>query len=256
MIFTSRNYLFFFSLFLLLFLGCSKDRDDVASAASPNNRVLGTSANDFLADDVFRSLKIEILYVEGFAPSTAALESLITFLQKYTKKPEGITIVKSAIVSPQSEPFTTTQVRELEDSHRTVFNRGDRLGVFIFFANTKSAKQEENKLILGTAYRNTSMVIFEKTVQELSKSSLVPEATIEATAMKHEFGHLFGLVNIGSPSQIDHEDTENDSHCTLESCLMAAEIAFGSGTVKLLKQEENIEFGKDCLLDLQANGGK
>lgn len=249
-----RSFILFF--LLIVFTGCSTDNDENEDPSKANNLSLGISANDLLSDQKYTSMKIELLYVQEFEPTSETLSEIRSFLQTYTHKPKGITIATRAIPSPGGGPYEISDIVDLEKENRTVFTSGTEIGVFIFFADGKSATEEGNKLVLGTAYRNTSMVIFEKTVKELSETTRLPQGQIESTTIKHEFGHLFGLVDNGSPAQSAHEDTESKSHCNVSNCLMVAKVEFGSGTTDLLKSNHAVEFDDSCLLDLRANGGR
>lgn len=60
---------------------------------------------------------------------------------------------------------------------------------------------------------------------------------VETATLLHEFGHLFGLVNLSTQSVNEHEDTESDNHCNVDGCLMRSELEFGSS---LLKQMEKM----------------
>ena len=246
---------FFFILLLFVFTGCTTDNDENEKGKA-NNLSLGVSANDLLSDQKYTSLKIELLYINGYEPTPATLSETRSFLQTYTHKPNGISITTRAIPSPGGGPYEISEIVDLEKENRTVFTSGKEIGVFIFFADGKSATEEGNKLVLGTAYRNTSMVIFEQTVKELSEQTKLPQGEIESTTIKHEFGHLFGLVDNGSPAQSVHEDTESKSHCNVNNCLMVAKVEFGSGTTDLLKSNHAVEFDGSCLRDLRANGGR
>jgi predicted Zn-dependent protease len=70
--------------------------------------------------------------------------------------------------------------------------------------------------------------------------------------MKHEFGHLMGLVDQGSPMQNDHKDADHGAHCINPSCLMyhAVETTGIDGTNTIP------ELDAQCAVDLKANGGK
>ena len=252
--FLRKSFILFF--LLIVFSGCSTDNDENGEAGKANKLSLGVSANDLLSDQKFTSMKIEVLYVEGFEPTSTTLNEIRSFLQTYTHKPKGITIATQAIPSPGGGPYEISEIVDLEKEHRTIFTSGKEIGVFLFFADGKSATEEDNKLVLGTAYRNTSMVIFQQTVKELSETTRLPQGKIESTTIKHEFGHLFGLVDNGSPAQSAHEDSESKSHCSVSNCLMVAKVEFGSGTTDLLKSSHAVEFDHSCLLDLRANGGR
>ncbi|GAB2773657.1 hypothetical protein [Salinimicrobium soli] len=238
-------------VFVVLFIlaGCAKDE------IPPNEKPLGTSSQDFLTDDRYTSMTLEIVYVEGFAPTAAALTELENFLNTYLYKPDGIRIVTNSIPSPGVGDYSLQEVKQVESTYRSVFSSGTNLGVFIFFADNYSANDAASagnggidKRSLGTAYRNTSIVIYERSVLETGGN----RSTIEHTTLRHEFGHLFGLVNNGTPAQSAHEykDPNNSSekgHCNVSGCLMSPTLDFSKGTMQL---------GSKCHEDLIANGGK
>lgn len=250
-------FLFLFTAFFFT-AGCSPEEEDITLA---NKRSLGTSARDLLSDEKFSSMEIEVAYMTGFEPTATALNNLNHFLQERVNKPGGIQIKKFEIEPSGKASYSIQEVREIEDKNRSAYNSGDEIAVFILFADGKSTSEEDNKMILGTAHRNTSMVIYGKTVRDFAnKSSNIPRSEIESTTLKHEFGHLFGLVDNGSPAQSDHEDTEegNSAHCSTDGCLMMALVEFGGGTIELLKSHNSGEINLDaaCIADLRANGGK
>lgn len=257
-----RKITFRFSLMLTLLVGvsgCSSDIEEEDNSKVANNLRLGSSANDLLSDERFTSLQIEVGYVPGSEPSEAALEEMLVFLKKYIHKPEGIDLVKTAIPSPGGGPYAISDIIKIEEEHRTSYNQGNELAVFIFFADGRSGAEEEQKTILGTAYRNTSMVIFEHSIRKLAiNASLVSKSEITSTTLQHEFGHLFGLVDNGSPAQSDHHDKENGAHCNVPGCLMEASVEFGKGAMQFIKSRKSQDNSLDekCHLDLLANGGK
>ena len=88
---------------------------------------------------------------------------------------------------------------------------------------------------------------------------------MEATTLHHEFGHIFGLVNIQNddihPGD-KHEDLDHQKHCIINDCLMyfeAQSITKDNLKARLqrLKALQNIpSFDLDfCIEDLQAKGG-
>lgn len=246
---------------LLSLMGCSRDEEKKENTKAGNILNLGASAGDLLGDHKYTSLVIEVAYVPGSEPSAGSLEELKGFLEGYIHKPDGISIVTTAIDVSGIGPYSISEVAEIESKHRTYYNEGDQLAVFIFFANGRSEAEEPNKVILGTAYRNTSMVIFEETIRKMAAGSpFVSRNAITSTTLKHEFGHLFGLVDNGSPAQSEHMDTSSRSHCNVEGCLMAATVEFGKGAIEYIKSVQtgtkNHGFDDKCLADLIANGGK
>ena len=242
---------------LLFITGCSTDESEKKPSAHRNDLVLGASARDFLSDELFTAIEIDVVYVTGNEPAEEALQSLVTFLQKHTNKPGGISIKPRAIASPGVGTYSINEVKDVEKSNRTVFSENEKLGVFIFFADNKSEDSEDSNRVLGKAYMNTSVVIFKNEVNHLGSS--VTPAEIQTVTLHHEFGHLFGLVNNGSPAQSEHEDSDKKhrAHCNVEGCLMAAAIEFSSSPLSFLENGQTVlDFDEKCKLDLKANGGK
>ncbi|WZL89745.1 hypothetical protein VS868_03130 [Salinimicrobium sp. 3283s] len=245
-------------LLLFVLTGCSIDDADKKPSVYSNNLVLGASARDFLSDETFTRIELDVVYVMGHKPEDQVLQSLTNFLKRYTHKPGGISLKTRAIVSPQMGSYSIKEIKTVEKQHRSVFSEDDKLGVFIFFADNKSEDSKANFRILGKAYLNTSLVIFDN--QELSDmAGSASQSEIQTVTLHHEFGHLFGLVNNGSPAQSEHEDPDKGSraHCSVEGCLMAAAIEFSSSPLSFLENDQNIlDFDEQCKLDLKANGGK
>ncbi|GHA40067.1 hypothetical protein GCM10007103_21890 [Salinimicrobium marinum] len=247
--------LLFAFILVITVSGCTKDSDENLHNSS-NNLNLGVSSNDLLSDEKYTSLKLEVAYVKDYEPSPSTLNNIKSFLEEHINKPNGISLVTKEIQSTGSGPFSIEQVKKIEDETRTSFNSGNKISVYLLFLNGKSDSQKDNKLILGTAYKNTSMVIYGETIHRLSETSGISKSEIESTTIMHEFGHLFGLVDNGSPAQSDHEDTESKSHCNVPSCLMVATVEFGHGTLKMIEKGQAIGFDESCRHDLRANGGK
>ena len=241
-----------FNIILLIFTilcgwSCNKEKSSSNSQITPN---------DFLSDRKYETLEVEIVYVNGFEPSSTALGNLETFLNEILKKPGGISITTKSINSPGKDQFSINDLKKVEETHRTKYADGDKLAAYFFFADAGYSEDQGNSKVLGVAYAPTSMTIFEKTIQEFSGGLGEPStSSLETTVINHEFGHILGLVNNGTPIQSAHQDVAHGKHCDIESCLMyyTAETSdivgniLGSGIPQLDSQ---------CLADLKANGGK
>ena len=270
-------------------LSCTKKSDPPEPVdKSGNLAAAGASANEILSNAEFDKLKIEIAYVAGFRPTEEAMTEFINYLRAHTFK-ENIELVFLELPSPDEEELSIEEIADLEATHRTVYNEGKTLGLYIYFADAQADDDEpdEGLVTLGAVYRNTSMIIHEATVRRLAGLSFqISIADVETATLNHEFGHLFGLVDLGSPQVNEHEDTEAPNHCNVEGCLMRAELQFGGSssgknaatTAKnelkpscslsgksVLKMLENhtakglanaVPLDAECLLDLEANGGR
>jgi hypothetical protein len=244
----------------VLFVSCSKDDAlDTSETINPvtNKQTTGSSSNDLLSDKKFTSMVIEVVYVQGFEPSTTAINNLVSFLNARTYKPNGISVVKRAIPSTGKATFTDQEIVAIEDANRTKFNTSNQIAVWVFFTDGKSSTDTSTAVILGTAYRNTSLVIYEQTVQGLSDSPFEPNRSLlETTVITHELGHILGLTNLGAALQSNHEDTTHPKHCNVESCLMYWSSESGKGITNMVSGGSAPQLDSQCLADLRANGGK
>lgn len=235
---------------LILFIsGCTKSGEKDSS--SPDQSV-GVSAHDLLSSDRYTSLKIEIQYMPGFKPDADAVNHLVNFLTTRLNKPSGIEVVQQEIAASANTVLSTQEVLNIEKQNRTVYTKDNQLGVYFLFTNGNYT--DDN--VLGIAYRNTSMCLFGKKIQD--NSGGVGQAStykLEATVLEHEFAHILGLVNTGSSMQTAHQDTPHGAHCNNKNCLMyyAAETTDMLG---FLVTGNIPSLDSNCINDLKANGGK
>lgn len=240
-------------------MSCSSDdsQNDALNNTQANKLNVGASANDLLSDTTFSSLVVEVVYVEGFEPSQTAISNFVSFLENRTYKPNGITVQKRAISPPGLTPYTNQEIIAIEDANRLLFNNSNQIAVWAFFADGASANNTDSGVVLGTAYRNTSFVIYQETIQQLTSGTITNTTPIlESTVITHEFGHILGLTNLGTPLQTNHEDLEHPKHCNIESCLMYWKAESGNGVMSMISGGSIPQLDAQCIADLQANGGK
>lgn len=238
---------------LLVITSCKKDDDQAMTDEQALNLLgLGESAEDLLSDDIYKSLVVEFVYSNGFRPEQRTIDNFARFLNERVNKPEGITIVETVIDPPAGEPYSIEEIRTIENENRTKFTVDDQIAIYVFFANGNSLGDTSSSVTLGTAYRNTSVVIYQETLQGLDVNRFL----VEATTLRHEFGHLFGLVNITNDDiHTDHEDPDNNKHCVVEDCLMFFASTIPS-TIPDPMDSDVPQLDPLCIADLQAKGGK
>lgn len=242
-----------------LFLSCSKEDDSSGYVVNPitNKQATGSSSKDLLSGNKFKSMVIEMVYVNGFEPSTAAINNFVSFIEARTYKPNGISIIKRAIPSPGKATFTVTEIADIEKANRTKYNTADQIAVWVLFLDGKSSLDTSTSVILGESYWNTSFAIFEQTIQGLSDSPLEPNRTLmETTVITHEFGHILGLTNLGAPMQTNHEDSTHPKHCNVSTCLMYWASESGKNFSNLGSGATAPQLDAQCIADLRANGGR
>lgn len=284
---------YFIASCLVILSACSKNSDNDPETPpvdkTANLQGTGDSANDILSNDKFDKLLIEIDYVEGFRPSEEAMANFVTYLKDRTFK-QDIELLYEEVPSPDEESLSLDKIAELEGKHRNNYNSGSTLAIHIYFADSPSEDDDEDEglVTLGAVYRNTSMIIHEVTVRKLAaQSPFISNADVETATINHEFGHLFGLVDLGTAQVNEHEDTEAENHCNVDGCLMRAELQFGGpsgkspisssksenglkagcsltgySVLQLLKNQtakglvRAVPLDAECIRDLQANGGR
>mgnify|MGYP003645993825 FL=1 len=234
------------------FVSCSKSSSDPEEDTTiseidkkANLLATGDSANDILSNENFDKMLIEIAYVTGFKPTESAMTQFMDYLKEHTFKTD-IKLVYKELSSPIEDELTLKEIADLETKNRTVYNSDSTLAIYIYFADAPAEGDDlEGGLVtLGAVYRNTSMIIHEVTIKQLAaRSSLISDADVETTTLNHEFGHLFGLVDLGTNMVNDHESqSENsdgvlvgDNHCNQSGCLMRAELLFGGSSRKSIR---------------------
>lgn len=239
---TPFRFLIIAATIALALAGCRKDRLE--------NGPFAIEPKDYLASKKYSELQIEICYVDGYAPEQAALDNLKSFLASRINKPGGITFTFRSIASPGDASFTEKELEDLEKDQRSEYSRKDRLVVFVFFADG----EYEAASTLGLKYGSTSVAVFGKVVKDNSGGIGQPTKTVlETTVLEHEFGHLLGLVDAGTPMVTAH--AADGHHCNNSDCLMyyAVETLDFIGN---LSGGEVPELDAHCIADLQANGGK
>jgi len=240
-------------LLVLAMLGCKKSNEPVDNGLDPNslhNRAVGSSANELLSAVKYKSLKVELQYMTGFAPDAGAINHLQAFLAARLNKPDGINIVTKEIAASNNTSLNADDVHAIEKENRSAFSTDNEIAVYVLYTN---GSYTDNN-VLGIAYRNTSAAIFGKKIRDNSGSlGQVSRTKLEATVLEHEIGHLLGLVDLGSTMQVAHK--ANGNHCNNQTCLMY----YASETTDILGflVTGNIPpLDTNCLNDLKANGGK
>ncbi len=249
---------------LLVFIGVTAcKKDDEASAVddikAENRKELGASAEDLLSNDIYTNLTVEFVFASTYRPTNATIANFRNFLNERLNKSGDITFIENVIDSPDGAPFSLEEIKDIENTNRTKYTTGTTIAVFVFFSNGSSSNDTNTTVTLGTAYQNTSIVVYEKTIKDFVNSNPNIDLTIlETTTLQHEFGHILGLVNIQDDDiHTDHEDAAHLKHCIVEECLMYFESSNRNQVETMLRSLNQVPaMDPLCIADLQAKGGK
>ncbi|MFD0963316.1 membrane metalloprotease [Pseudofulvibacter geojedonensis] len=248
---------------LILVISCSKDEstnnNDSQGGANntyPYKQSVGYSANDILSGNNFQEIEIDLMYINGFRPEQNSINNVIEFIEERTFK-TTVTITPRLIEDTNINSYTIDNIKNLEDSNRTLFTQDNKITISALFVNGSSSSNNGNNVVLGTAYRNTSFVIYQETIQGLSNSPLeTNRVTLETSVILHELCHLLGLVNVGTNMVENHQDAAHGAHCNVNSCLMYYALENGNTISNTISGNQVPQLDSFCLQDLQANGGR
>ncbi len=188
----------------------------------------------------------------GFQPDAASVNNITTFLNSLINKPGGITVTQQQIPAGGKDAYSINDIATIEQNNRSNFNSGSQLAVYVLIADGDYSDPN----VLGVAYRNTSLCLFGKKIFDNSGGiGQASRTKLVTTVAEHEFGHLLGLVDLGTAMQRDHKDAAHGNHCNVQDCLMyyASETTdlFGflvTGSIPSLDAQ--------CTNDLKSSGGK
>ncbi|HVZ56041.1 MAG TPA: hypothetical protein VG870_05230 [Chitinophagaceae bacterium] len=239
----------------LFLLSCQREANVFQNAqpAYRHDLHVGASCRDLVSDAFYTSLTIELQYIGNYLPDQHALDSLQTMLNCYINKPGGISLVTRQI-QPSDDLFSLAGIKGIEDRNRTVFTQGNNLALYVLCLDGFYA---EDSLVLGAAYRNTSVVLFGKSIRLDAGYNQAVTRLLETVVLEHEFGHLMGLVDEGAPLMTSHKDPGHGNHCSNPDCLMYYEANDGAYLSQAGTQIAAIPvLDSACHADLRAIGGK
>jgi len=240
-----KRFVFYSLLFCLsVFSACQKEY----TIANSDYKTLGTSAHDLLSASPYALLQIEIQYMPGYALDNASINNLVNFLNLYINKPAGIQVFQHQIDASGKPALTLKEIVSIEKKNRSIFTFNDIITIHILITDGYYS----NSLTFATSYWNTSSCIFGKAITDNSGGVMqVTSTQLMSTILEHEFGHLLGLVDQGSPMLANHKDAANGAHCSITNCLMYYAIETSTGGAMAIPALD-----ANCITDLKANGGK
>lgn len=248
-----------FLLFLTItFIGLSSCRKDGNHRINKYHRQsVGSWGGEILSGNKYKSLTVQIIYMTGYKPTDEAITNLQALLNAHCNKPKGIEIVYKEISAQGKAGYTLDDIKQIEDDNRSEFTWRKNIAITYIFVDGPSADNSGSGVILGEAYYNTSLVIFEKSVHDYSDDINEPDRyKLETVVINHEMGHILGLVNLGASMKTNHEDGSHPAHCSNQDCLMYWETETGSAIDNLLGNAPIPTLDANCIADLQSNGGK
>lgn len=164
-------------------------------------------------------LVIEIDVQQGITVDQAAVDHLVDEVRRHVDKPGGITFAGGNTFASDRTEWSAGDLREAAAANRTTSSTGDAVSVHVMYVRGGFYQDGEQTAAIGVAYSASNVAIFPERWAGLG-TLLGSSRAIERAVLVHEFGHLFGLVNLTYASEIDHEDPEHPGHSSSQQSVM------------------------------------
>jgi len=181
----------------------------------------------------------------------------------------------------EGETFTSTQLLEISNRHRTFVEDVTSTSIHImfidgFFRDEKKDVEVQEGVVGVTIGDGGTIAIFKPVIAQMDRSQsetgTLLQRYVEQSTILHEFGHAVGLVENGIPAINDHHDDceecdeeeakERSGHCENPNCVMYYQNSGGLGfenfrfQVRFFQGDDASQrfllFDDDCQLDLQT----
>jgi hypothetical protein len=226
---------------IVLLLGCCVATSGVRSEQA-RPAIHENTPDDFLKDEGYTDLVIEITPAQGAVIDQDAVAFLVSRVTTYCHKDQVFAIINPPVkIDPLDNPFAF-QMMWLpiwDDTSTLAFERNFKLHsskhllvLHIAYLNRSYVPMPDGYIRLAEAFQSRYIAMFRESFGQQDEILL------------HEFGHIMGLTGPGS-----HQDSEHGSHCSNRECLMY-------WLARPREPGAPIEFDANCLQDIAKAGGK
>ncbi|MCA9516817.1 MAG: hypothetical protein KC635_17870 [Myxococcales bacterium] len=230
-------------------------------------------AADMVTAAKYGRIQVEIDQMTGKGPASQALTDLEAALDAmiadgHLDKPGGVDFVTDeTLPTSGGVVHTFAELDTVGRAYRNLAVPAGSASIHVLYVDGSYEDDSGSSRVLGFAYGGSFMVMFKDSITSGCASSSVLAlfplirdricARVEATVFLHELGHLFGLVNNGTPMVDDHQDDAHGAHDVDPDCLMYWQID-GTKAVDIVGQrfsgggEPDLGFCPASLADLDA----
>lgn len=197
-------------LLACLMLGCSNTS---LKEFIPSNLLASTNPSDFLTDTTYKQVVIEVIQVEQAEPYTGDFDFLISHIKPLVKKPGGISYVIDKPIplgEVASKTWTDDDALAFETKYAKLTSSADKLVVHLLFVHGVYYDSGETTNAAQIA-PHTAVFFYDVYGRNAGQPPVIET---------HEFGHMLGLVNHGTPARYGHEDSDHSTHCSNIMCIM------------------------------------
>lgn len=263
----------YYSLFLLLFVGCGSDEPPLTAQVLINK--IQTTKNLNIFFKTMNQLSMKVYYEPTAAPFSGKnhRDQFIWLLLENNLKEifsRRNQTVQLDIPKELSEMFLLPVQNKdewtVEDIILLANEQGNSPststhGKFVTLFLNGNFKDDSGTIqngVIGLNVSGTTIIaIFKDVVKSLSPDVNGPVVKFgEQSTLVHEMGHALGLVNNGVPLKSEHHDSAHGAHCTNQDCVMYWQNEGGADLVNfvqnLISNGTAILYGEECLKDLDS----
>ncbi len=205
---------------------------------------------DYIAGDDYTRWVIEIDYVEGHRPSSEATNLLAQRMRELVSK-DAVSVQVDDAIPGGRDTWNDAAIQSLSAQHQDQDHGGDTVVTHVLYLDGSYSRGN----VLGIAYGDKELVaMFDETIE--GAANLFFSATqIERAVLVHEFGHVIGLVNSGTPMVQNHEDPDHRGHSDNQDSVMYWAVETTDIT-QIFTGGIPTEFDADDKADVCAAGGR
>jgi hypothetical protein len=200
---------------------------------------------------------VEVDYQPGKAPRQEAMSVLQARIQETCNKPDGVQIDRQE-VGITSRTWSVDALKSVERTHRDTSTSGNTASLYVLYVGGNYEGDSSEGKVIGVMYQRSSIAVFKDTLESASSPVTLPLFTavdVEKSVVVHEFGHVLGLVNLGTAMVNPHEDTAHRGHSTSKDSVMYWAIESDAIT-RFFTGPPPTQFDPNDKADLRAAGGK
>jgi hypothetical protein len=178
----------------------------------------GGCAKDYLSDERYSNMLVEIDYVTGRRPDLNALNNFEQSLGRYVSKDTVEIRIDDSI-----GPLGTSELDSVEEANRDFYTESDTVVLYVIYASGQSLDDSD---AVGVTYTCSSIAVYKDRIFDLINPANDPDYVqhrmiAESNILVHEFGHVAGLINeVDFQSEFDHEDLDNPNHSKFQNSIM------------------------------------
>jgi hypothetical protein len=246
---------------LVLLTGCAGADDDAGADAAKLRALLSSEVP---------SLMLEVDSVEGLTLSSAAQDETVSVFSELTGKTGEIEVTLDDTFEGRGEDgsWDWSSIRSLSTRLRDIPSTEAQATVHVLLLDGQYAGSTSDGSVLGLAEGHDLVVLFEGAIRqscervaaEVDRGQAFEDRLCDQTQLAvlvHEYGHILGLVNSGTPMVEPHEDPDSPGHDTVSECVMDARFNSQAAVDEIrgqLMQDEDpgVHFCDRCREDLAS----